>query len=320
MSKAAEGTEDMGADETSGPQLRLPRRAFMAGISGAALLSLPGCKTAEQMLNDPAQLTATLGRVVKPFTITAEQEIQIGDALYGPTIDRSGGAYANGRAQASLQRFAEPLFQATQRPDVPWEIVLLDEPSVNAWALPGGKLAVNRGLLAYAGSEEQLAAVVAHEMGHVHHSHGISAIRTNELTGTATSILGDALADEMAQSRGGALSRGLVRKLEGPLADLVTSGYSREAEREADAYILTMYGRLGYDPVHAPEFFETLVGIIPPSESLTTSLFSTHPDTRERISLLESASAPSPTSVRPPSPDFAALKGVFPTRHHFRRA
>lgn len=50
----------------------------------------------------------------------------------------------------------------------------------------------------------------------------------------------------------------------------------------------------------------------PPSESLTTSLFSTHPDTRERIALLEKASAPSPATARPPSPDFAALKGVFP--------
>jgi hypothetical protein len=50
----------------------------------------------------------------------------------------------------------------------------------------------------------------------------------------------------------------------------------------------------------------------PPSESLTTSLFSTHPDTRERIALLEKASAPSPATARPPSPDFAALRGVFP--------
>ena len=89
-----------------------------------------------------------------------EDEIRLGETLYPRFIDRMGGAYRNRKLQTALRSFAEPLFKTSDRGKLPWEITLLNDNTVNAWVLPGGKVAVNKGLLRYVDNESELAAVV----------------------------------------------------------------------------------------------------------------------------------------------------------------
>src|SRR5690349_4764255 len=118
------------------------------GLFGTALL-LQGCLTKGDL-----QQVLTVGNVQSLIQagnkVDETQELQIGRTLYGPTIDQAGGAYKNPRVQTAMQNFAAPLFKSGTRPDLPWEITVLEDDSVNAWALPGGKIAVNKGLLRYA--------------------------------------------------------------------------------------------------------------------------------------------------------------------------
>jgi predicted Zn-dependent protease len=104
------------------------------------------------------------------------------------------------------------------------------------------------------------------------------------------------------------------------VSDLITSGYSRGHEREADAYILTVFRATGYDPRQASAIFKTLDSLVPPGEDKTTSLFSTHPGTRDRIELIDEAAARLPAGGGSAgSADFATIKAVFPTRRYYLR-
>jgi predicted Zn-dependent protease len=81
----------------------------------------------------------------------------------------------------------------------------------------------------------------------------------------------------------------LLDALQGPIEQMVTSGYSRQAEREADQNVLKVYQQLGYDPHKASHFFRTMLEIMPKDTTATTSLFSTYPGTVERIEAIDAA-------------------------------
>ena len=93
-----------------------------------------------------------------------------------------------------------PLIKASARPVLQWEIVLIDDNAVNAWSLPGGKLAVNKGVLRYVANEDELAAVVAHEIGHVDHADALEEMKTERFASTIT----DSGKQALASSAGGA--------------------------------------------------------------------------------------------------------------------
>lgn len=248
-------------------------------------------------------------------------EIAIGRDLYQPLLRQSGGAYPNRSVQAAIQRFAQPLFQTSGRGGFQWEITVVDDDSVNAWALPAGKLALNKGLLRYVASEHELAAVIAHEMGHAELSHHLQAMRRESFTRALTAAGRDALAASL-RGPGGTLTTSGIDALRGPMHGMIRTGYSREAEREADQHIVTVFRRTGHDPAGAVAFFRTMLELVPAGSDGTTSLFSTHPGTQARIADLERASADAPRAsggTRPTAAAFAEVKESFPTRRNFRR-
>lgn len=304
------------------------RRTFVTGLLaglGAAspaaaqfgnlLQQLPGGGGGGGGGLDLNRLLGAAGSIFEGMQLGEKDEIQMAETMYGPLIDQSGGAYKNRRAQSALQRFAEPLFATSARPNLPWEITLLNDDAVNAWALPGGKLAINRGLMRHAAREEDLAAVIAHEIGHAELSHALSEMRTQKFSQGLTDIGREAVAHSL-RDRGaaGGLTDMALEQLQGPLLQLVSTGYSRAHEGEADAHILSVFQKTGHDPRKASGFFRTLLEITPESEQ-TTSLYSTHPATRERIAAIEDVALKTP-----PAPHAAAnegwtdLKKSFPTR------
>lgn len=296
----------------------LSRRGALIGL-GVLGLSILRARNARAQSSDLLQEITGAAANLVGAALTLPDEATLGNALYGRVIATSGGTYHNTAIQQSIQRVAAPLIAASARPEFQWEIVVLDDNAVNAWSLPGGKLAVNKGLLRYVANEDELAAVISHEIGHVDRSHALEEMKTERFTSSLSNSARGALA---SHTSGGAAvaSTVLADALQEPMTKLATSGYSRSAEREADAYILKIFGKTGYDPRKAPGFFRTLTQLAPHDTKATTSLFSTYPDTMERIALLEKASqslpAPAPHG---PSVAFNQIKSTFPTRMYYRR-
>ncbi len=295
----------------------LSRRTALLGLGAVALSALaPRAAPAQDAISI---IGNTIGNLIGA-ALTLPDEQELGNALYGRVIGLSGGAYRNAAAQGALERFAEPLIKASARPELQWEIVLIDDNAVNAWSLPGGKLAVNKGVLRYVANEDELAAVIAHEIGHVDHADALEEMKTERFTSTISDSGKQALASSAGGGAAGVATGVVADALQEPMVKLATSGYSRSAERAADAYILTIFGKTGYDPRKAPDFFRTLVQLAPQDTQATTSLFSTYPDTMERIALLESAAAKARAGTpRAASPSYAELKSTFPTRMYYRR-
>lgn len=177
----------------------LDRRSFLTlAATAAALGALGPLPTLAQPLAAPARDDVA--------------EMQFGQAQIGALIAACGGPYPNRRAQAALTRFAQPLFRASRRPFT-WEITLADSLEVLAAALPGGKLVLTRGLLSYIPHPWELAAVIAHEMGHAELSHALNEDLDKARTRQQVVALID-FAGQLAQQFGSQQSQqtvGLIR-------------------------------------------------------------------------------------------------------------
>jgi len=178
--------------------------------------------------------------------LTPEQEYYIGRAVaaqvfqtYKP-LDRP-------EANAYLNLLGQSLAVFSDRPETfgGYHFLLLDSDEVNAFAAPGGLILVTRGMLRCCENEDELAAVLAHEICHVEKKHGLSAIKQGRLTEAFTII-----AAESAKQMGSEELASLTREFEGSVSDVVmtltTSGYSRTQEREADAAAVALLRRAGY--------------------------------------------------------------------------
>jgi beta-barrel assembly-enhancing protease len=193
-------------------------------------------------------------------------------------------------------------------PDSPYrfQVIVLDVPAVNAFATPGGRLLLLRGLLAGAKTPEELAGVLAHEMQHVLRRHATKAIIQHASSGLLlTALTGDA---------SGALAFGL----EGART-LAMLEYSRQHEDEADAEGLRMLQAARIDPAGMLHFLESTRTSEGAGRSRPRYL-STHPDTTERIARLRGLLPGPPAAVTPAlDPErWAALRGICgtPTRPH----
>jgi predicted Zn-dependent protease len=160
--------------------------------------------------------------------------------------------------------------------ELPYEFVVINDSTPNAWALPGGKIAVHRGLLTELGSEAELAAVLGHEIVHAAARHGARAMERQML------MQGAALATMIMvqDSRYG----NLAMTGAGLLSALVTQKYGRDAERESDLYGTTYLSRAGYDPYAAVALQEAFVKLSAGRETnWLEGLFASHPPSQERV-------------------------------------
>jgi predicted Zn-dependent protease len=178
--------------------------------------------------------------------LTPEQEYYIGRAVVAqvlqtyPPLDQP-------EANTYLNLLGQSLAVFSDRPETfgCYHFLLLDSDEINAFAGPGGLILVTRGMLRCCETEDELAAVLAHEICHVEKKHGLSAIKQGRLTEAFTII-----AAESAKQLGGEELASLTREFEASVGDVVmtltTSGYSRTQEREADAAAVQLLQRAGY--------------------------------------------------------------------------
>ena len=178
--------------------------------------------------------------------LTPEQEYYIGRAVAAqvfqtyPPLDRPP-------ANTYLHLLGQSLAIFSERPETfgGYHFLLLDSDEINAFAAPGGLILVTRGMVRCCANEDELAAVLAHEICHVEQKHGLSAIKQGRLTEAFTII-----AAESAKQMGSEELASLTREFEGSVSDVVmtltTSGYSRSQERSADAAAVELLRRAGY--------------------------------------------------------------------------
>ncbi|HWP94385.1 MAG TPA: M48 family metalloprotease [Gammaproteobacteria bacterium] len=228
------------------------------------------------------------GCAVNPVTgkselslLSESDEIDIGTQQYLPMRQAQGGDYV---VDPELTRYVNEigtrLAQASDRPHLPFEFVVLNNSVPNAWALPGGKIAINRGLLIELENEAELAAVLGHEITHATARHGAKAVERNLLlqTGVAVVTLGTALAtgrEDRAALVGAGAALGAM---------LVSQKYGRDAELEADYYGMRYMARAGYDPQGAVTLQEKFVKLFEGRKTgWLEGLFASHPPSRERV-------------------------------------
>ncbi|MCG8591538.1 MAG: M48 family metalloprotease [Proteobacteria bacterium] len=204
-------------------------------------------------------------------------EIQIGEDNYGPTRQMQGGDYTvDPELTTYVQSVGQRLAAVSDRPDLPYEFQVLNSSVPNAWALPGGKIAINRGLLLELENEAQLAAVLGHEIVHAAARHGAQAMERGLLLQGAVVAVAVATAD----SDYGGLAVGGA----GLGAQLASQKYGRDAERESDLYGMRYMQRAGYDPEAAVELQQIFVRLSEGrAENWLAGLFASHPPSRERV-------------------------------------
>lgn len=212
--------------------------------------------------------------------LSMDAEVAVGEKNYLPTRQAQGGDY---RVHPHIQRYINDvgrrLVKVADNAELPYEFVVINNSVPNAWALPGGKIALNRGLLMHLKDEAQLAAVLAHEIVHAAARHGAS----QQTRGALLQLGANAL-------QAGAAGQPFQR-----VAELATSlggsawlaKYSRKDELEADLHGMRYMHRAGYEPVAAVELQQTFLALNGSDKSQKThwfgELFASHPPSSKRV-------------------------------------
>ncbi|HKZ72664.1 MAG TPA: M48 family metalloprotease [Steroidobacteraceae bacterium] len=208
--------------------------------------------------------------------VTADQEVKIGEEQYFAAQQMQGGeVVTDPKLTQYVQSVGQKLAGASDR-ELPYEFVVLDNSVPNAWALPGGKIALNSGLLQELQCESELAAVLAHEITHAAARHGAKSVERALLMQGAMTALQIGTADEQYAN--------LIVGGASLAASLLTQKYGRDAERQADEYGMEYMKRAGYDPSAAVDLQKTFVRLAEGKRpGWLEGLFASHPPSEERV-------------------------------------
>lgn len=190
-------------------------------------------------------------------------------------------------ANARVRRVGERIAKAVgdQLPGAKWEFVVFESKDINAFALPGGKVGVYTGLLTVAESDDQLAIVMGHEIGHVIARHGAERM-TQAMTIAGIGLVGAVVADQ----KYGAETRNIFLASYGGLTTAgVVLPHSRRNESEADRMGLVYAARAGYDPRAAVVFWQRMAQAKDGAKggAKLPAWLSTHPSDQQRIADLQ---------------------------------
>jgi predicted Zn-dependent protease len=203
--------------------------------------------------------------------ISEGQEIQMGRD-YDPQVAASMGLDPDTALQRYVQDLGTRLAARSERPGLPWTFRVVDDPVVNAFALPGGYIYVTRGILAHLNSEAELSAVVGHEIGHVTARHSATQMSRQQLAQVGLAI--GSIVSKDVERFGGIASAAL---------GVLFLKYSRDNESEADALGLRYMRRADYAAREMPNVFVVLsrVSAAQPGDR-TPEWLATHPNPENR--------------------------------------
>jgi predicted Zn-dependent protease len=278
------------------------RTKALAVSALAAVLVLAGCQAVKQ---GAADILAKTGKVSKEDAqslvktaevlrstfadITEEEEYYIGRATAALILSKYK-PYRNAALNGYINTMGTAIAFSSDRPETyaGYHFLVLDSDEVNAMAAPGGFIFVTRGLVKRCADEETLAAILAHEIGHVAERHGLQSIKKSRLI-DAFKVIGSEASrqfnsDELAKVTG---------VFEGVLGDvvetLVERGYDRKFEYEADKLALSYAARTGYSPGGLAEFLAGMEQSKPSGPA--AGWFKTHPSPADRLARVKTETA-----------------------------
>ena len=225
-----------------------------------------------------------------------EEEARSGEDIAAPVLG-AAPPWKNSIVQRYVNLVGRRVADQAERRDVAWRFAVIDSPSINAMAFPGGIVVVTRGLYALLDTEDELAAVLGHEIAHVNRKHQWKVIRQQKLV---------ALAEGRITGKDASKTSKLVADLG---AKLIARGLDKSAEFEADRDCAVLAARAGYDSSALISVMQKLSRVTS-DQGDASLLFATHPAPAQRIEQLVAAASPELEAAAVPSPAAARLKSA----------
>jgi len=210
-------------------------------------------------------------QVIQLSNLSDRQEVTVGRQINQQLVSKELKVYRDPAATVYINRIGQRLAGRSDRPNIPYTFQVVDDDNINAFATMGGFVYVNKGLMAAADNEAQLASVIGHEIGHISARHAIKQMRQMAIA----SGLASAAGIDGSQ----AVQIGVELALRRPR--------SRQAEYEADQLGLQTMGRSGYAQSGMVDFMKKLL-----NQPSPPSILSTHPATADRIAAISQAMDP----------------------------
>jgi len=285
------------------PATRTPRRPLTAMVAWIAVsLATTPVSFAQQNLPDLGDPSAAF--------LSGAQERKLGESVMRQI--RSGGYLNDPEVNGYLNELGNRLVTAIPGAPFDFEFFAMADPSINAFALPGGFVGVNTGLILLAQSESELASVLGHEITHVTQHHIARSIgnQRDALLMALGAIAAAVLASRSKSSSSGDMTQGAIAAAQG-LAIQGQINFTREIEYEADRLGFERTYAAGFDPNAMAGFFERLQKASLWFEGYSPSYFHDHPETYQRIAEAQARAFSKPFRQVPDSLDFQMVRALL---------
>ncbi len=233
--------------------------------------------------------------------LSEEEEVEVGRRA-ADEIEKGLVFLSDDLVTSYISELGQAMVAESQRTSLAYTFKVVDSEEINAFALPGGYIYVNRGLIEAADEEAELAGVIGHEIGHVVARHGAEQVQRAAYANLGLRVLGSIF------------GKGTGAQVGNVAAQMATTGvfmkFGRDAERDADRLGAENVAAAGHDPNGMITFFEKLGALRDSQANAVERFFASHPDPTERVANIQDLvqSLNSSHEYSPPSPQFAQVK------------
>ena len=259
----------------------MKRSKILGFVASAFIIMLTGCTTSDgfaflgsvaSAVGDDSTANAMNSIAKATEEITPENEYYIGRSV-AANILTNYKTYSSPRMETYLNKICQAIVLNSDNPDSynGYHVKILDSAEVNAFSTSGGHILITTGLIECAKSEDGLAAVVAHEIGHIQLKHSLKAIKSSRFTSALKATASAVMATELD---------GMVGDVMG---SMFKSGYSQTQEYDADEMALTLMAAAGYDPNAMLDILDQMQILESLPSAKKGGMFKTHPSAKKRI-------------------------------------
>lgn len=239
---------------------------------------------------------------VAACSVSPEQEVALG-ASDAAKVDSELPLIHDTLINQFVTNLGRSMAKGTSRADLDWHFSVVNSPQVNAFALPGGFIYVNRGVIEQADREDELAGIMGHEIGHVVRRHSVEQLQKRERGDVALVLL--CTLTHVCRTLGGRVAIDVG-------ANVVAARYSQHDEAEADSEGVVNTLRAGIDPEGLPSFFQKLLELQRRQPTEVEAFFSTHPTDASRVAATRKQIAALPRApervLRRDTPEFHTIQ------------
>jgi len=241
--------------------------------------------------------------------VSTQQEVQMGQSEV-QQINRQLPILNDAEANRYINVLGDSIARLTERSDLPWAFYIVNSPEINAFAVPGGFIYVNRGLIERTATMDQLAGVLGHEIGHVVKRHTVKQMGQMNAANVGVVLL--CVLTKVCNSQAGQVGINAA-------GSAIFSKFSRNDEREADDVGIANVVRAHISPAGIPQMFQILMSARQSTPGLVDGWFATHPteeariaDTQAKIDLISPAVLRTLTVDSPAFQNFKSRVAALP--------